>query len=224
MTESPLDRPTPHPAVGRRGADRYPRPAEPRRKFVPGDHDVHPTRTQAPCGVDWHLRICVHRRRRRGHCRPGCRFARYRRNCLRPWLDHHGLRLRVSRGIGGHFNPAVTIGVLTAGAMRAGEAIGYIMSQLVGGVIGALLLAAVLGGTATGLGTPALAHDLALGHTTVRITLAIGRDRDGARLFSGHRRARHCGRGPRRQPRAAGDRRVLDPQHHDGGPCAFGPA
>jgi MIP family channel proteins len=75
---------------------------------------------------------------------------------------------------GGHFNPAVTIGVLAAGAMRAGEAIGYIISQLVGGVIGALLLAAVLGGTATGLGTPALAHDLALGHTTVTITPAIG--------------------------------------------------
>ena len=75
---------------------------------------------------------------------------------------------------GGHFNPAVTIGVLAAGAMRAGEAIGYIISQLVGGVIGALLLAAVLGGTATGLGTPALAHDLALGHTTVTITPGIG--------------------------------------------------
>ena len=42
------------------------------------------------------------------------------------------------------------------------------------GVIGALLLAAVLGGTATGLGAPALAHDLALGHTTVTITPAIG--------------------------------------------------
>jgi MIP family channel proteins len=75
---------------------------------------------------------------------------------------------------GGHFNPAVTIGVLAAGAMRAGEAVGYIVSQLVGAVIGALLLAAVLGGTATGLGTPALAHDLALGHATVTITPAIG--------------------------------------------------
>jgi glycerol uptake facilitator-like aquaporin len=75
---------------------------------------------------------------------------------------------------GGHFNPAVTIGVLAAGAMRAGEAIGYVISQLVGGVIGAFFLAAVLGGTATGLGTPALAHDLALGHATVTITPATG--------------------------------------------------
>src|SRR6478672_13051518 len=53
---------------------------------------------------------------------------------------------------GGHFNPCVTVGVLAAGAMRADEAAGYIVSQLVGGVIGALLLRAVLGGAATGLG------------------------------------------------------------------------
>src|SRR3979409_680160 len=93
---------------------------------------------------------------------------------------------------GGHMNPAVTVGVLAAGAMRAGEAAGhiarplpgalpgarvlwarvgeaagYIVSQLVGAVTGALLLWAVLGGAATGLGVPALAHDLALGATTV---------------------------------------------------------
>jgi MIP family channel proteins len=75
---------------------------------------------------------------------------------------------------GGHMNPAVTIGVLAAGAMRAGEAAGYIVSQLVGAVIGALLLWAVLGGAATGLGTPALAHGLALGATTVTVTPAAG--------------------------------------------------
>jgi glycerol uptake facilitator-like aquaporin len=83
------------------------------------------------------------------------------------------LRLWRSAG-GGHFNPAVTIGVLAAGAMGAAEAIGYIIGQLVGGVIGALLLAAVLGGTATGLGTPALAHDLAL-VTVVLATVVAGR-------------------------------------------------
>jgi len=75
---------------------------------------------------------------------------------------------------GGHMNPAVTIGVLAAGAMRAGEAAGYIVSQLVGAVIGALLLRAVLGGVATGLGVPALAHDLALGATTLTVTPAAG--------------------------------------------------
>ena len=49
---------------------------------------------------------------------------------------------------GGHFNPAVTVGVLAAGAMGVGEAIGYIISQLIGGVAGALFLSAVLGGAA----------------------------------------------------------------------------
>ena len=75
---------------------------------------------------------------------------------------------------GGHMNPAVTVGVLAAGAMSAGEAAGYIVSQLLGGIVGALLLAAVLGGAQTGLGTPALAHNLALGATTLTITPAAG--------------------------------------------------
>src|SRR5258706_10575415 len=75
---------------------------------------------------------------------------------------------------GGHMNPAVTVGVLAAGAMRAGEAIGYIVSQLLGGVSGALFLLAVLGGAETGLGTPALAHDLALCATSLTITPASG--------------------------------------------------
>ena len=75
---------------------------------------------------------------------------------------------------GGHMNPAVTIGVLAAGAMRVGEAIGYITSQLIGGVAGALLLRTVLGGAATGLGTPALAQNLILGATSITITPAAG--------------------------------------------------
>src|ERR1700688_2018827 len=75
---------------------------------------------------------------------------------------------------GGHMNPAVTIGVLAAGAMRVGEAVGYIISQLIGGIAGALLLRTVLGGAATDLGLPALAHGLALGATTVTITPEAG--------------------------------------------------
>ena len=75
---------------------------------------------------------------------------------------------------GGHMNPAVTIGVLAAGAMRVGEAVGYIVSQLIGGIAGALLLRAILGGSATGLGMPALAHNLVLGATTLTITPAAG--------------------------------------------------
>ncbi|KRR03356.1 MIP/aquaporin family protein [Bradyrhizobium valentinum] len=75
---------------------------------------------------------------------------------------------------GGHMNPAVTIGVAAAGAMGVGEAIGYIVSQLAGGVAGALLLSAVLGGAETGLGLPALAHNLPLGATSLTITPAAG--------------------------------------------------
>src|SRR3982075_4019094 len=75
---------------------------------------------------------------------------------------------------GGHMTPAVTVGVLAAGAMSAGEAIGYIVSQFIGGVAGALLLRTVLGGAGTGLGVPALAHNLALGATSLTITPAAG--------------------------------------------------
>lgn len=75
---------------------------------------------------------------------------------------------------GGHMNPAVTVGVLVAGAMDAASAVGYVICQLLGGVAGALVLRALLGGVATGLGTPMLAHNLALGNTILTVTPAIG--------------------------------------------------
>ena len=71
---------------------------------------------------------------------------------------------------GGHFNPSITVAVFAAGAMRAGEAAGYVVSQLAGGILGALLLRIVLGGTGTSLGTPDLAHNLGLGATTLTVT------------------------------------------------------
>jgi glycerol uptake facilitator-like aquaporin len=64
--------------------------------------------------------------------------------------------------------------VLASGAMGVGEAIGYVVSQFIGGIVGALFLSAVLGGAETGLGTPALAHNLALGATSLTITPAAG--------------------------------------------------
>ena len=75
---------------------------------------------------------------------------------------------------GAHFNPAVTVGVLAARAMSLGDAIAYIVSQLVAGAAAALLLRAVLGGVATGLGRPELAQDMALGATTLTITPEAG--------------------------------------------------
>jgi len=91
----------------------------------------------------------------------------------------HGLTLMVvicayGRVSGGHMNPAVTVGVLAAGAITAADAAGYIVSQIAGGVAAALLLRIVLGGVATGLGTPELAHGLVLAGTPVTITPAIG--------------------------------------------------
>ena len=50
---------------------------------------------------------------------------------------------------GGHVNPAVTVGVLAAGAITAAEAAGYIVCQIAGGVAAALLLRIVLGGVAS---------------------------------------------------------------------------
>jgi MIP family channel proteins len=75
---------------------------------------------------------------------------------------------------GGHMNPAVTVGVLAAGAMRTSEAIGYIVSQLLGGIAAALALRAILGGLTTGLGVPMLARHLAVGTAVVSITPEAG--------------------------------------------------
>ncbi|MFC0282953.1 aquaporin [Camelimonas abortus] len=47
---------------------------------------------------------------------------------------------------GCHINPAVTLGFVTAGRMGAAEAAGYIIAQVIGGVIGAGLLALILQG------------------------------------------------------------------------------
>ena len=75
---------------------------------------------------------------------------------------------------GAHFNPAVTVGVLAARAMTLGDAIAYIVSQLMAGAAAALLLRAVLGGVSTGLGRPELAQDVALAATTLTITPEAG--------------------------------------------------
>src|SRR3984893_16917531 len=57
----------------------------------------------------------------------------------------HGLTLMIficayGSVSGGHFNPAVTVGVLAAGAITAAEAAGYIVSQIAGGAGAALVV------------------------------------------------------------------------------------
>ena len=58
---------------------------------------------------------------------------------------------------GGHFNPAITIGALAAGRMKGGDVAPYVISQVIGAVLAAWLLATI----ASGNGTDAVAGGLA---------------------------------------------------------------
>ncbi|HEX7181930.1 MAG TPA: aquaporin [Thermoanaerobaculia bacterium] len=75
---------------------------------------------------------------------------------------------------GTHINPAVTLGVWAAGKIDAARAFSYVVFQLIGGVLGALALRWVLGGTETGLGATTLAQNLSAGNATITITPVIG--------------------------------------------------
>jgi aquaporin Z len=56
---------------------------------------------------------------------------------------------------GGHFNPAVTFGMLITGRIGIASAIGYIVAQLLGGLAAAALIGGIYGGDAAAKGTPA---------------------------------------------------------------------
>ena len=58
---------------------------------------------------------------------------------------------------GGHFNPAVTLGLLAGGRVKGGDVLPYIIAQVVGAYLAALLLAHI----ASGNGTDAVAGGLA---------------------------------------------------------------
>lgn len=49
---------------------------------------------------------------------------------------------------GAHLNPAVTLGMVTAGRMSAGDAAGYIVGQMAGALAGAVVLLVIASGTA----------------------------------------------------------------------------
>ncbi len=76
----------------------------------------------------------------------------------------HGLTLAImvtatGHISGGHVNPAVTIGFLVTGRIPVGKGIGYIFSQLLGGVLAGFALRAIYNPDAwsvVNLGTPAL--------------------------------------------------------------------
>ncbi|MFL6194175.1 MAG: MIP/aquaporin family protein [Thermoanaerobaculia bacterium] len=75
---------------------------------------------------------------------------------------------------GTHINPAVTLGVWAAGKIDTGRAFSYVVFQIVGGIVGALALRWILGGTATGLGLTQLANGLQVGNATITLTPAMG--------------------------------------------------
>ena len=56
---------------------------------------------------------------------------------------------------GGHFNPAVTFGMLITGRIGIGGAIGYVIAQLLGGLAAAALISGIYGAEAVTKGTPA---------------------------------------------------------------------
>lgn len=47
---------------------------------------------------------------------------------------------------GGHFNPAVTLGLVAGGRFEAAKAAGYIVAQVIGGILGALVIYVVAKG------------------------------------------------------------------------------
>lgn len=76
----------------------------------------------------------------------------------------HGLAIAVmvsatAATSGGHLNPAVTCGALAAGKIAPGGAIGYIVSQCLGGIAAAAVVKLAMPAAAldaVGMGTPAL--------------------------------------------------------------------
>jgi aquaporin Z len=75
---------------------------------------------------------------------------------------------------GCHINPAVTLGVWAAGAIAPARALLYVVTQLAGGIAGALALRYCLGGAETGLGATLLARGLEAGGTTISVAPAAG--------------------------------------------------
>ena len=66
---------------------------------------------------------------------------------------------------GCHINPAVSFGMLVAGKMEVKDFIDYVIAQFLGGIAGAGILSAFMGGTESGLGTNGYGAASALGTT-----------------------------------------------------------
>jgi aquaporin Z len=61
---------------------------------------------------------------------------------------------------GGHYNPAVTLGVLIRGKIKGGDAIGYMISQVIGAILAALVVGYLKAGIPVMAMTPNVGHAL----------------------------------------------------------------
>jgi glycerol uptake facilitator protein len=91
----------------------------------------------------------------------------------------HGLALAVAiyafgSVSGGHFNPTVTVALAARGRFPWREVPAYVVAQLAGGVLGAALVYATYGATATGAGLGATTFGADVGYVQAVVAEAIG--------------------------------------------------
>jgi aquaporin Z len=80
----------------------------------------------------------------------------------------HGLAIgimvcAVGHVSGGHFNPAVSLGMLITGRMNVNEFVGYVVAQCAGALLGAAILRAIYDQASVKLATPALGEGVSAG-------------------------------------------------------------
>ena len=66
---------------------------------------------------------------------------------------------------GGHFNPAVTVGLVVGGRFPAADAVGYIVAQVLGGLAAAFVFSVILSGAPGGAGVPKWNSFMAISNT-----------------------------------------------------------
>ena len=105
---------------------------------------------------------------------------------------------------GGHFNPAITLGMLIDKRIKVGEALKYMLAQVVGAIVGSVILYAILSGSnladaglgANGYGDASVAHigllaalivEIILTFIFVYTAMCVSKDKDfkGAGLIIG---------------------------------------
>ena len=117
---------------------------------------------------------------------------------------------------GGHFNPAVTLGLFTAGRMPAGEVIPYWVAQVAGGIVAGAVLYAIASGNANFDADRRLRVERLWRTLAARLHAGSGahlRSRDDVHVPAGDP-GRDIAEGPDRI-RAAGDRPGADPDPSD---------